>query len=148
MTPVVVRIQERNPLQFGMDAAISTSEFLQVAGRVGLFTIDGGRWQLILRGATGNLLASGLEGAGPFTEVAPDDSIDRAFLRPTWQAQVEAARLWAGSPRNRLTFGAFGQRLSEPNAFVDRSLGLNTLFTREVTDHRSVDRLSPGARGR
>jgi len=105
LTPVVVRVQERNPLQFGMDAAISTSEFLQVAGRVGLFTIDGGRWQLILRGATGNLLASGLEGAGPFTEVAPDDSIDRAFLRPTWQAQVEAARLWAGSPRNRLTIG-------------------------------------------
>jgi len=138
VTPVVVRIQERNPLQFGMDAAISTSEFLQVAGRVGLFTIDGGRWQLILRGATGNLLASGLEGAGPFTEVAPDDSIDRAFLRPTWQAQVEAARLWAGSPRNRLTFGAFGQRLSEPNAFVDRSLGLNTLFTREVTEHAGV----------
>jgi len=138
LTPVVVRIQERNPLQFGMDAALSTSEFLQVAGRVGLFAIDGGRWQLILRGATGNLLASGLEGAGPFTEVAPDDSIDRAFLRPTWQAQVEAGRLWAGSPRNRLTLGAFGQRLSEPNAFVDRALGLSALFSREVTEHAGV----------
>jgi len=138
LTPVVVRVQERNPLQFGMDAAVSTSEFLQVAGRVGLFSIDGGLWQLILRGATGNLLASGLEGAGPFTEVAPDDSIDRAFLRPTWNAQVEATRLWAGSPRNRLTLGAFGQRLSEPNAFVDRALGVNALFTREVTEHAGV----------
>ena len=138
LTPVVLRVQERNPLQFGMDAAFSTSEFLQVAGRVGLFSLDGGRWQLIVRGATGNLLASGLEGAGPFTEVAPDDSIDRAFLRPTWQAQVEAARLWAGSPRNRVTLGAFGQRLSEPNAFIDRALGLSTLFTREVTEHAGV----------
>ena len=138
LTPVVVRVQERNPLQFGVDAALNTSDFLQVAGRVGLFAIDGGRWQLIVRGATGNLLASGLEGAGPFTEVAPDDSIDRAFLRPTWQAQVEAARLWAGSPRNRLTLGAFGQRLSEPNVFVDRALGLSTLFTREVSTHAGV----------
>ena len=138
LTPVVVRVQERNSLQFGMDAALNTSDFLQVAGRVGLFALDGGRWQLILRGATGNLLASGLEGDGPFTEIAPDDSIDRAFLRPTWQAQVEAARLWAGSPRNRLTLGAFGQRLSEPNAFVDRALGLSTLFSREVTEHAGV----------
>ena len=138
LTPVVVRVQERNPLQFGMDVALNTSDFLQVAGRVGLFAIDGGRWQLILRGATGNLLASGLEGAGPFTEVAPDDSIDRAFLRPTWNAQLEATRLWAGSPRNRLTLGAFGQRLSEPNAFVDRALGLSTLFTREVTERAGV----------
>ena len=138
LTPVVVRVQERTPLQFGVDAALNTSDFLQVAGRVGLFAIDGGRWQLIVRGATGNLLASGLEGAGPFTEVAPDDSIDRAFLRPTWQAQVEAARLWAGSPRNRLTLGAFGQRLSEPNAFVDRAIGLSTSFTREVTEHAGV----------
>jgi outer membrane protein assembly factor BamA len=138
LTPVVVRVQERNPLQFGVDAALNTSDFLQVAGRVGLFTVDGGRWQLIVRGATGNLLASGLEGAGPFTEVAPDDSIDRAFLRPTWQAQVEAARLWAGSPRNRLTLGAFGQRLSEPNAFVDRALGISTLFTRELSDYAGV----------
>jgi outer membrane protein insertion porin family len=138
LTPVVVRVQERNPLQFGMDAAVSTSEFLQVAGRVGLFAIDGGRWQFIVRGATGNLLASGLEGAGPFTEVAPDDSIDRAFLRPTWNAQVEATRLWAGSPRNRLTLGTFGQRLSEPNAFVDRALGFSTLFSRELTERAGV----------
>ena len=138
LTPVVVRVQERNPVQFGMDAAFSTSEFLQVAGRVGLFSIDGGLWQLVVRGATGNLLATGLEGAGPFTEVAPDDSIDRAFLRPTWNAQVEATRLWAGSPRNRLTLAAFGQRLSEPNAFIDRALGLSTLFTREVTEHAGV----------
>jgi outer membrane protein assembly factor BamA len=138
LTPVVVRVQERNPLQFGMDAAFSTSEFLQVAGRVGLFSIDGGLWQLVVRGATGNLLASGLEGVGPFTEVAPDDSIDKAFLRPTWNAQVEATRLWAGSPRNRLTLAAFGQRLSEPNAFIDRALGLSTLFTREVTEHAGV----------
>jgi outer membrane protein assembly factor BamA len=138
LTPVVVRVQERNPIQFGMDAAFNTSDFLQVAGRVGLFAIDGGRWQLVMRGATGNLLAPGLEGDGPFTDVAPDDSIDRAFVRPTWQAQVEATRLWAGSPRNRLTLSAFGQRLSEPSAFVDRALGLGALFTSEVTDHAAA----------
>ena len=138
LTPVVVRVQERNPIQFGMDAALNTSDFLQVAGRAGLFAIRGGRWQLVMRGATGNLLAPGLEGDGPFTDVAPDDSIDRAFLRPTWQAQVEATRLWAGSPRNRLTLSAFGQRLSEPSAFVDRALGLSTLFTSEVTDHAAA----------
>jgi outer membrane protein insertion porin family len=138
LTPVVVRVQERNPFQFGVDAALNTSDFLQVAGRVGLFAIDGGRWQLVMRGATGNLLAPGLEGAGPFTDVAADDSIDRAFTRPTWQAQVEATRLWAGSPRNRLTLSAFGQRLSEASAFVDRALGLSTLFTREVTDRAGV----------
>ena len=135
LTPVVVRVQERNPFQFGVDAGFNTSDFLQVAGRVGLFAIDGGRWQLITRGATGNLLAPSLEGDGPFTDVAPDDSIDRAFTRPTWQAQVEATRLWAGSPRNRLMLSAFGQRLSEPSAFVDRALGLGTLFTSEVTGH-------------
>jgi outer membrane protein assembly factor BamA len=138
LTPVVLRVQERSPVQFGVDVGLNTSDFLQVAGRVGLFAIAGGRWQLIMRGATGNLLAPGLEGDGPFTDVAPDDSIDRAFLRPTWQAQVEATRLWAGSPRNRLTLGAFGQRLSEPSAFVDRALGLSTLFASEVTDHATA----------
>ena len=138
LTPVVVRVQERNPFQFGVDAGLNTSDFLQVAGRVGLFALDGGRWQLVMRGATGNLLAPGLEGDGPFTNVAADDSIDRAFTRPTWQAQVEATRLWAGSARNRLTVSAFGQRLSEPSAFVDRALGLGTLFTSEVTDHAAA----------
>jgi outer membrane protein assembly factor BamA len=134
LTPVVVRVQERNPVQFGVDAGLNTSDFLQVAGRVGLFAIDGGRWQLVMRGATGNLLAPRLEGDGPFTNVAADDSIDRAFTRPTWQVQVEATRLWAGSPRNRLMLTAFGQRLSEPSAFVDRAAGLSALFTSEVSD--------------
>ena len=131
---VVVRVQERRSLQVGLEGGLNTSDFLRVGGRVGLFALAGGRWQLIVRGATGNLLARPLEGDGPFTDVAADDSADRALVRPTWQARVEATRLWAGSPRNQLTFAAFGQRLSEPGVFVDRAVGLVTTFTREIAD--------------
>jgi outer membrane protein assembly factor BamA len=140
-TQVVVRVQERRPFQFGVDAALNTSDFLQVAGRVGLFALAGGRWQLVLRGATGNLFASRLEGDGPFTDVVPDDSVgslDDAFARPTWQTRAEATRLWAGSPRNQMMFAAYGQRLSEPGVFIDRAVGLFTSFTRELADRAPV----------
>ena len=134
LTQVVVRVQERRPVQIGIEGGLNTSDFLQVAGRLGLFAIRGGRWQLITRVATGNLLAQQLEGEGPFTDVSADDSVDRPLVRPTWQARVEATRLWAGSPRNQLTVAAFGQRLSEPGVFVDRAAGLFTTFTREISD--------------
>jgi outer membrane protein assembly factor BamA len=138
LTQVVVRVQERRPFQFGVDVALNTSDFLQVAGRVGLFALAGGRWQLVLRGATGNLLASRLEGDGPFTDVVADDSVDDAFARPTWQARAEATRLWAGSPRNQLMLAAYGQRLSEPGVFIDRAAGLSTSFTREMAERAPV----------
>jgi len=138
LTEVVVRVQERRPFQFGLEGGLNTSDFLQVAGRVGLFALGGGSWQLVLRGATGNLLAGRLEGAGPFTDVAQDDSVDRAFVRPTWQASMELTRLWAGSPRNQLMFAAFGHRLSEPTVFVDRSAGASASFTRELAERALV----------
>jgi outer membrane protein assembly factor BamA len=138
LTQVVVRVQERRPLQFGIEGGLNTSDFLQVGGRVGLFAIGGGRWQVVARGATGNLLAGRLEGDGPFTDVSADDSVDRPLVRPTWQARVEATRLWAGSPRNQLTIAAFSQRLSEPGVYVDRATGLFTSFTREVADRVPV----------
>ncbi len=138
LTQVVVRVQERRPFQFGLEGALNTVDFLEFSGRVGLFALRGGRWQLVMRGMTGNLLAAGLEGDGPFTDVAADDAVDRAFLRPTWQARVEATQLWAGSPRNQLALAAFGQRLSEPGAYVDRAAGFTTAFTREVMDRVPV----------
>lgn len=135
---VEVRVQENAARQFGIEGGLNTTDFFQIGGRVGLFALRGGRWQLVLRGATGNLLARQLDGAGPFSDVTRDGDESNAFTRPTWQGSTELTRLWAGSPRNRFTLGAFGHRRSEPSVFVDRGIGGFASFTREVVDRAPV----------
>ncbi|HEX6049978.1 MAG TPA: POTRA domain-containing protein, partial [Gemmatimonadaceae bacterium] len=130
-----VLVRENPPRRIGLTAGLNTVEFVQAGARAGFYALGGGRWQLEVRGATGNLFARQLEGAGPFAELpsTPDDrDAEREFTRPTWQGSAEITRLWAGSPRNRFTVGAFGHRRSEPAVFVDRGIGGFAMFSRDL----------------
>jgi len=131
---VRVVVRENPPRRVSLTAGLNTIEFVQLGATAGFYTLQGGRWQLDFRGATGNLLARQLEGAGPFADLPTlaDDGESREFTRPNWQGGVELTRLWAGSPRNRLSLGAFGHRRSEPAVFIDRGVGMVATFTREL----------------
>ena len=131
-----VLVRENPPRRVGVTAGLNTIEFVQVGATAGFYALNGGRWQLDVRGATGNLFAQQLQGRGPFSDVSPTadrDAGDGEFTRPNWQGSAELVRLWAGSPRNRLSVGAFTHRRSEPSVFVDRGRGAFTTFTRELT---------------
>jgi outer membrane protein assembly factor BamA len=132
---VRVVVRENPPRRVGLTAGLNTIEFVQVGARAGFYALDGGHWQVEVRGATGNLFARQLEGAGPFSDVPTiDDGNDATgdFTRPTWQGSAELTRLWAGSPRNRFALGAFGHRRSEPAVFVDRGVGGFATFSRDL----------------
>ena len=130
-----VLVRENPPRRIALSAGLNTIEFVQLGARAGFYAVAGGRWQIDLRGAVGNLFARQLEGAGPFTDVpttAEGDAVMRDFTQPTWQGSAELARLWAGSPKNRFTVGAFSHQRLEPAVFIERGFGAFTAFTREV----------------
>jgi outer membrane protein assembly factor BamA len=64
-----------------------------------------------------------LEGIGPEGST---------YLSPTWRGSADLKIPWFNSPRNELLLSAFAQRRSLPGIFVDRSIGFNGVFTREV----------------
>ncbi len=132
---VRVLVRENPPRRVRLTAGLNTVEFIQVGARAGFYALRGGRWELEIRGATGNLFARQLEGAGPFAELPPatdGSDAEREFTRPTWQGSAEVTRLWAGSPRNRFTVGAFSHRRSEPAVFIDRGFGGFAMFSRDL----------------
>ena len=132
---VRLTVGENPPRRVGLTAGLNTVEFVQVGARAGFYAFQGGRWELEIRGATGNLFASQLEGMGPFAELPPttdDVEAEREFTHPTWQGSAEVTRLWAGSPRNRFTVGAFSHRRSEPAVFIDRGIGGFAMFSRDL----------------
>jgi len=132
---VRVLVRENPSHRVALSAGFNTIEFVQLGARAGVYTLGGGRWQAELRAGVGNLLASQLEGAGPFADVptvAEGDAVFQDFTQSTWQGSAELTRLWAGSPRNRVTVGGYSHQRLEPSVFIERGSGGFVAFTREL----------------
>jgi len=120
-----------------VSGGFNTTEFIQLDGRYTRFNFIGGARRLDLQMTLGNLLAQQLNGNGIFMDVVKnvDTPADPSrFLLPTWQASANFTQPWFFSPRNSFGISAFTQRRSAPGVFIDRGIGGNVSFTRQLTD--------------
>ena len=116
-----------------LSAGFNTADFVQVEGLYTNRNWSGGARQLNLALAVGNLFASGLNNTLIFRDVFSSIDGDRStYTKPTWRASAEVTQPWFKSPRNELSLSAFASRRSSPGIFVDKTVGSQATFTREV----------------
>ncbi len=136
---VIVTVDEATLRQARLGGGLSTVEFFQVDAQFTNFNWMGNARRVTLNLTLGNLLAQQLNGKSIFTSALQGiDTANSAYLDPTWRASAELKLPWWRSPRNELLISAFAQRRSLPGVFVDRSLGFNGVFTREVAERVPV----------
>jgi outer membrane protein assembly factor BamA len=127
-----------------LSGGFNTFDFIQVDGRFTHYNFFGGARQLDAVLTLGNLFArnlndSNIGGVIGFQDVTGDvvGETDQ-FLRPTYQGSLDFRQPWLLSPRNSAGLGVFAYRRQAPAVFVERGEGVNTSFTREVSDRVPV----------
>jgi outer membrane protein assembly complex protein YaeT len=131
---VEVQVREAPLREARVSGGFNTADFFQVDGLFRHYNLLGGARRLELTGTVGNLGASQLNNTSIFRNTLGevDDNDRSTFEQPTWQASAQIRQPWFQSPRNTLAFGVFAHRRALPNVFVDRGMGANLTFTREV----------------
>jgi outer membrane protein insertion porin family/translocation and assembly module TamA len=127
----------------------TTVDFIVAGATFTDYNFLGGARRLTLQGAVGNLLAKqALKNNLPFT----DSKLGKNFLPlvedktsyfgtrtapffvPTWQLSASLTQPWFQSPRNTIGASLFTHRRSAFGVYIDRGLGAQASFTREVTE--------------
>ena len=131
---VEVQVREAQLREARISAGFNTADFVQVDGLFRHYNLFGGARRFELTGTVGNLLAAQLNNTSIFKNTLEDVSDDErsTFEQPTWQASAQIRQPWFQSPRNTLALGVFAHRRALPNVFIDRGMGANLTFTREV----------------
>ena len=131
---VEVQVKEAQLREARISGGFNTADFVQVDGTFRHYNLFGGARRLDLTGTVGNLFAAQLNNTSIFRNTLEDVNGDErsTFEQPTWQASAQIRQPWFQSPRNTLAFGVFAHRRALPNVFVDRGMGANLTFTREV----------------
>jgi outer membrane protein assembly factor BamA len=136
---IIVDVDEARLRLARIGMGVSTVEFFQVEGQLTNFNWMGGARRVSLNMNVGNLLAPQLNGRAIFRDALDGISAQGGtYLSPTWRASGDLRIPWFYNPRNEIALSAFAQRRSLPGIFVDRSLGLSAVFTREVSERLPV----------
>ena len=121
------------------DARVGTSgdnvNFFRMEAGYSAHNLFGGARRLDLNASIGNLLASKLNGVGPFAEEKRLDDVANPspFLQPTWSASIDFNQpAFLRRPANQAGLGIFAHRQSEPSIYIDRGYGLTATFTRQL----------------
>ena len=126
----------------------NTADFILANASFTNYNFLGGARRLTLSGGVGNLLAKQLvKNNFPFAKRAklgldyPDRVKDPTsyfageldpFYQPTWQTSASITQPWFQSPRNTIGASIFAHRRAAFGVFIDRGLGAQASFTREV----------------
>lgn len=132
---VLVTVEEADLRAVEVRAGFSTMDFVQTSASFVHQNFLGGTRRFEASGILGNLLAETLEDQFIFSTLPFPETFegDRArFMRPTWQVSVDVTQPAAGSPRNTLSLAGFAHRRSAPGVYIDKGLGADLTFTREV----------------
>ena len=138
---VAVTVSESELHAARVAGGLSTIDFAQAEASWTDYNFLGAARRLTVRGAIANLLASQLEGTGPFVDVsaqARDLEDPEPYLRPNWQLGAEFTQPWFGSYRNTIGAAGFWRRRSAPGVYVDHGYGGSATFTREVVPRLPV----------
>jgi outer membrane protein assembly factor BamA len=135
---IEVCVEEAPLREARTSAGFNTVDFFQVEGRFSHLNFLGGARRLDVQGALGNLLATQLNGRGPFTNVQVNDDDRARYFAPTWQTSIDLRQRWFRSARNTIGVGAFASRRSSPGIFVDKGYGGTASLTREVMERGNV----------
>jgi outer membrane protein assembly factor BamA len=138
---VFLQVQEAPFRQIRLGGGLTTIDFVQLESRYTLYNWYGSARRLDLRGAVGNLLAPQLFGSRVFGSAAPfgiGDTVEDAFLRPTWELSADLSQPWLFSSRTAFSLGLFGRRLSVPGIVVDEGYGAGVTLTRQVARRTHV----------
>ena len=136
---IIVDVDEAKLRQARIGAGVSTVEFFQVEGSFTNFNWMGDARRVGMNLTLGNLFAPQLNGKAVFRNALEGiEASGSTYLSPTWRASAELRIPWFQSPRNEVALSAFAQRRSLPGIFVDRSIGFNGVFTREIADRVPV----------
>lgn len=115
-------------------AGFNTVDYFQVDARFTRYNFLGGGRRLSLQAGVGNLFASALTKSPLFRDLRKDvGSFDLdPFLKPTWLANADFAQPWFNGPRNSLGLNLFAHRRATPGVVIDRGVGAQASFTREL----------------
>ena len=141
---LVVCVVEGTPREARVSAGFTTADFFQVEGRFTHNYWTGKARVLDVTGVLGNLGAQQLYRSFPFSIAngfkagpASQEALSQTgrFFAPTYQAGVDVRQRWFGSPRNTIGTGIFTHRRSSPGVYVDRGMGANASFTRQLSEY-------------
>jgi outer membrane protein assembly factor BamA len=136
---IIVDVDEARLRLARFGAGVSTVEFLRVESQLTNFNWMGGARRVSVSAAVGNLLASQLNGKAIFLDALEGIDVQESdYLSPTWRASGDLRIPWFLNPRNEVSLSAFAQRRSLPGVFIDRSLGFEGVFTREMLERLPV----------
>jgi outer membrane protein insertion porin family len=119
---------------------LNNVDFLQFQAHYTAYDFLGGARRLDVDATVGNLLASSLQGRGPFRNVSADvgEANVTPFLQPTYSASIDFKQPAFLQPTNAVSFGLFSHRTINPGVFIDRGYGGQTTFTHEVRPRAPV----------
>lgn len=115
--------------------------YAQVEAGYSAHNLFGGARRLDVDATVGNLLASTLNGWGPFQADQRLNGLDNAnvYLQPTWAASIDFNQpAFLRRPANQAGFGVFAHRRSEASVYIDRGYGATATFTRQVASRAPV----------
>ncbi|HEY4129781.1 MAG TPA: BamA/TamA family outer membrane protein, partial [Gemmatimonadaceae bacterium] len=114
---------------------LNNIDFLQFQSHYTSYNLFGGGRRLDLDFTAGNLLASQLQGKGPFRDIEKDvaDSNVSPFLQPTYSASIDFKQpSFLRRPADAAGVGVFAHRSINPGVFVDRGYGSQATFTHQI----------------
>jgi len=134
---VQVQVTEAPLHDLQTSVGANTFEFVQTQVRYTDYNFHGGARRLDLRGAVGNLFASGLQNTFLFKSFssALDNALEgtrREFQKPTYQLSADLTQPFFGNPENTIAGGVFANRRAAPGVYIDKSYGAQATFTREL----------------
>ena len=134
---VVVTVREAPFRLFRAQVGVTTVDYVQTQAQFTHYDWLGGGRRLDLTGVVGRLFASQLNGGSIFRDEEPSaiPGVDEdAFLRPTWQASAQVTQPAFPAAGSSLALGLFTHRRVVPGVVVDRGVGANLAFTRNLAD--------------
>ena len=136
---VTMAIAETPARHASVTVGFNTIEFGQAAFELRHNDLGAGRW-LSLHAASGNLLASQLDGNGLFRRALPSDAGNdsQGFLRPTYQASLTLTQPWIAGASTSASFTAFAGRRSLANVVIDDDAGATFGVVHEITSRTPV----------
>lgn len=110
--------------------------FGQLEGGYTAHNLLGGARRLDVTASLTNLMATNLNGRGPFINATKNVIGDSTvFLQPNWAASIDFRQpAFLRRPANQAGFSIFAHRQSQPAIYVDRGYGANATFTRQLSD--------------
>ena len=138
---VTIDVTEAHMHEARVGPGFDNVNFLQGQGHYTAYNLFGGARRLDIDGTVGNLFASGLQGHGPFQNVAsnvPDSNVS-PFLAPTYTGSIDFNQpAFLQRRTDAAGFGVFTHRTLNPGVYIDQGYGGQATFTHTVAPRAPI----------